>query len=336
MVERSIHAAPARTPPGVPVPAPSDASVPAHEPPLVLWTEGLRKQFGAVTAVRDVSLRVRQGDVFGFLGPNGSGKTTTMAIILGLIAPTAGQIALFGQTTPAGRVTALARVGAFIESPGFYPYLSGRDNLRVVSRMRHLPETRIAPALAQVRLTERADRKYGGYSLGMKQRLALAAVLLPDPDFLMLDEPTNGLDPEGVVEVRELIQGLATAGKTVFLSSHVLAEVQQVCTRVAFISHGAVVREGYTADLLRTRNEVIVEANDVQAAYTLLRAQPWVQDIGGYGRGLRVRCTGECAAQIAAIVVGAGLQLQRLQPVESSLESLYLELVGGEGMVPHG
>jgi len=125
LVERSIHADPVRTPPGVPVPAPSDASVPAHEPPPVLWTEGLRKQFGAMTAVRDVSLRVRQGDVFGFLGPNGSGKTTTMAIILGLVAPTAGQIALFGQTTPAGRATALARVGAFIESPGFYPYLSG-------------------------------------------------------------------------------------------------------------------------------------------------------------------------------------------------------------------
>jgi ABC-2 type transport system ATP-binding protein len=310
----------------------------------VLRTAGLRKQYGNVLAVQDVSIGVQRGDVFGFLGPNGSGKTTTVAMVLGLIAPTAGTVELFGQTTPDGRYRALHRVGSIIESPAFYPYLSGRDNLRVVAKLRHVPAARIPQILDQVYLADRADRKYSAYSLGMKQRLAIGAALLNDPELLMLDEPTNGLDPEGMVEVRNLILHLAAQGKTIFLCSHLLAEVQQVCTRVAFINRGLIVKQGTTEDLLRSENSNYIEVNDVPRAIEVLRASGIIGEIRPEGRGLQFACAGagDCAADAAAALIGAGIRLNRLQPVETSLESIYLQLVGadaqqpGPGMVPAG
>jgi ABC-2 type transport system ATP-binding protein len=308
----------------------------------VLRTSGLRKQFGNVTAVQDVSIGVQRGDVFGFLGPNGSGKTTTVAMVLGLITPTAGNVELFGETTREGRYRALHRVGSIIESPAFYPFLSGWDNLRVVAKLRHVPEARIPEVLTQVYLSDRAHRKYSAYSLGMKQRLAIGAALLNNPELLMLDEPTNGLDPEGMVEVRNLILQLAAEGKTIFLCSHLLAEVQQVCTRVAFINRGLIVKQGTTEDLLRAGNSHYIEVNDIPRAIEVLHASGLVGDVRQEGRGLQVACASEadCAAEIAAALVGAGLRLNRLQPVETSLESIYLELVGADaqqaGMPPVG
>ncbi len=298
--------------------------------PAVLRTHGLRKQYGRVTAVQDVSITVRPGDVFGFLGPNGSGKTTTVAMILSLIEPTAGTVELFGQTTRDGRYNALNRVGSIIESPAFYPFLSGRDNLRVVARLRGVPMARVGEVLDQIFLSDRADRKYSAYSLGMKQRLAIGAALLNDPELLMLDEPTNGLDPEGMVEVRNLIHHLASQAKTIFLCSHLLAEVQQVCTRVAFINRGVIVTQGTTEDLLRTDNTHYLEVDNIPRAIEVLRQAAYITEVRPEGRGVQITCTGECAADVASALIGAGLRLNRLQPIETSLESIYLELVGAD------
>jgi ABC-2 type transport system ATP-binding protein len=298
--------------------------------PAVLRTHGLRKQYGRVTAVQDVSIMVRPGEVFGFLGPNGSGKTTTVAMILSLIEPTAGTVELFGQTTREGRYRALNRVGSIIESPAFYPFLSGRDNLGVVARLRGVPKARVGEVLDQIFLSDRADRKYSAYSLGMKQRLAIGAALLNDPELLMLDEPTNGLDPEGMVEVRNLILHLASQAKTIFLCSHLLAEVQQVCTRVAFINRGVIVKQGTTEDLLRTDNTHYLEVDDIPRAIEVLRQTAYITEVRPEGRGVQITCTGECAADVATTLIGAGLRLNRLQPIETSLESIYLELVGAD------
>jgi ABC-2 type transport system ATP-binding protein len=304
--------------------------------PVVLRTTGLKKQYGRVTAVQDVSIAVQQGDVFGFLGPNGSGKTTTVAMILGLIEPTAGNIELFGQTTKEGRYSALNKVGSIIESPAFYPFLSGRDNMKVVARLRNVPPARVGQVLDQVYLADRADRKYSAYSLGMKQRLAIGAALLNDPQLLMLDEPTNGLDPEGMVEVRNLILNLAAQGKTIFLCSHLLAEVQQVCTRVSFINRGLIVKQGTTEDLLRTGNSNYLEVDDIPRAVGLLQQMPFVTEAHTEGHGVQFACEGDCAADVAAALIGAGLRLNRLQPVETSLESIYLELVGADAQQQGG
>jgi ABC-2 type transport system ATP-binding protein len=314
--------------PTAPFPAPASSAPGTDAAPVVLRTAGLKKQYGRVTAVQDISIAVQQGDVFGFLGPNGSGKTTTVAMILGLIEPTAGNIELFGQTTKDGRYSALDKVGSII--------LSGRDNLKVVARLRNVPVARVGQVLDQVYLADRADRKYSAYSLGMKQRLAIGAALLNDPELLMLDEPTNGLDPEGMVEVRNLILHLAAQGKTIFLCSHLLAEVQQVCTRVSFINRGLIVKQGTTEDLLRTGNVHYIEVDDIPRAMELLERTPFVTEVRPEGRGVQFACEGDCAADVAAALIGAGLRLNRLQPIETSLESIYLELVGADAQQQAG
>jgi ABC-2 type transport system ATP-binding protein len=322
--------------PTAPFPAPASSSHGADGAPVVLRTAGLKKLYGRVTAVQDVSIAVHQGDVFGFLGPNGSGKTTTVAMILGLIEPTAGNVELFGQTTKEGRYGALNKVGSIIESPAFYPFLSGRDNLKVVARLRNVPAARVGQVLDQVYLADRADRQYSAYSLGMKQRLAIGAALLNDPELLMLDEPTNGLDPEGMVEVRNLILHLAAQGKTIFLCSHLLAEVQQVCTRVTFINRGLIIKQGTTEDLLRTGNSNYMEVDDIPRAMDLLRDMPFVTEVRAEGRGVQFACEGNRAGDVAAAMIGGGLRLNRLQPVETSLESIYLELVGADAQQQPG
>lgn len=322
--------------PTAPFPGAVANSPGAASAPVVLRTAGLKKQYGRVTAVQDISIAVQQGDVFGFLGPNGSGKTTTVAMILGLIEPTAGNVELFGQMTKDGRYSALNKVGSIIESPAFYPFLSGRDNLKVVARLRNVSAARVGQVLDQVYLADRADRKYSAYSLGMKQRLAIGAALLNDPELLMLDEPTNGLDPEGMVEVRDLILNLASQGTTIFLCSHLLAEVQQVCTRVSFINRGLIVKQGTTEDLLRTGNVHYLEVDDVPRAMDRLQYMPSITEVRAEGRGVQFTCAGDCAADVAAALIGAGLRLNRLQPVETSLESIYLELVGADAQQQPG
>src|SRR3954452_24049470 len=213
----------------------------------VVQTHELTKRYGDRLAADRVSLTVRRGEVYGFLGPNGAGKTTTLRMVLGLIRPTSGSAVVLGE--PAGTTAAIARVGALVEGPGFYPYLSGRDNLRVMARYRGIADRAVDDVLDRVDLGARGRDRYSRYSLGMKQRLGVAAALLGEPDLLVLDEPTNGLDPAGMADMRALLVDVAAGGQTVLLSSHLLAEVQEICDRVGIISGGRLLAEGTVADL---------------------------------------------------------------------------------------
>ncbi|MGD8495977.1 MAG: ATP-binding cassette domain-containing protein [Gemmatimonadales bacterium] len=215
----------------------------------VIETRGLTKHYGKTHAVDGLDVAVQEGQVFGFLGPNGSGKTTTIGMLLGIITPTRGSFRLFGAEGRGGLREARRRVGATLEQPNFYPYLSCRDNLALVARVKDTSSAQVDEVLATVGLAGRETTKFGKCSLGMKQRLALGATMLGDPDLLILDEPANGLDPEGMREIREIILQLADRGKTVFLSSHLLWEVERTCTHVAILRKGKVVRQGAVAEL---------------------------------------------------------------------------------------
>src|ERR1700743_1431411 len=233
---------------------------PAGGPPgtaLAVSTTGLTKRFGARTVVDQVDLAIPRGSVCGFVGPNGAGKTTTIRMLLGLIRPTAGSGSILGGslTEPA---TYLRKVGALIEAPAFYPQLTGQDNLRALARLGQLSLKTVPPALARAGLTDRAGDKYRSYSLGMKQRLGIAAALLPDPSLLVLDEPTNGLDPAGIVEMRSLIRSLADEGMTIFVSSHLLSEIEHICDHVVMIRSGRSVFQGSVADLHGLRGSELV------------------------------------------------------------------------------
>ncbi|MBE3568307.1 MAG: ABC transporter ATP-binding protein, partial [Thermogemmatispora sp.] len=243
---------------------------------LALRTRGLTKRYGQRLAVADLNLEVRRGEIFGFLGPNGAGKTTTIRMLLGLITPTAGSIEILGQDLRRQPKLVLPRVGALIETPALYLYLSAQDNLRVVaSSLGGVSERRIDEILELVGLSSRRKDRVRTYSLGMKQRLGLALALLHDPELLILDEPANGLDPAGIVEMRDLLHQLAAQGKTIFISSHLLSEVQQICTRVAIIRLGRLVTEASVEELTRGRGEFVVRVEHPQEALRLVRAQPW-------------------------------------------------------------
>jgi len=217
---------------------------------MVLKTEHLTKRFKKIVAVSDLNLQIEEGEVFGFLGPNGSGKSTTIGMVLGLIAPTRGRIELFGRDIKDDLSSVWPRVGVAMENPPFYPYLSGWDNLKIFSQiLGDNAGSRMEEVLDTVKLSSRARDKFGTYSQGMKQRLALAHALLSDPRFLILDEPTNGLDPVGMREMRELILKLKEEGKTIFLSSHLLSEVEQVCDHIGIIKEGRLVVQGRVDDL---------------------------------------------------------------------------------------
>ena len=219
---------------------------------LAVSTKGLTKRFGDRTVVDRVDLAIPAGSVCGFVGPNGAGKTTTIRMLLGLIRPTAGGGSILGGSL-AEPPTYLRKVGALIEAPAFYPQLSGQDNLRALARLGQLNLKTVAPALARAGLTARAGDKYRSYSLGMKQRLGIAAALLPDPELLILDEPTNGLDPAGIVEMRGLIRSFADDGMTVLVSSHLISEIEQICDYVVMIRAGRLVHQGSVADLRATQ-----------------------------------------------------------------------------------
>src|SRR3989440_10887978 len=255
-------------------------NMPLHDSNTVISTIRLTKTFGKLVAINDLHLQVMRGDVFGFLGPNGSGKTTTIRMLLGLIRPTAGRAILFGMDTAYQLPAILQRIGAIVEMPVFYPYLSGLDNIRVVaatSGMMSGPanDRRLQEVLDIVELRAYEKLAYRKYSLGMKQRLGIAAALLTDPELVLLDEPTNGLDPAGMFEIRQLIHRLAALGKTIFLSSHLLNEVQQVCNRVAILQKGNLIKQGNVRELLRGSEQVLVKLNtleEIQQAKTILEA----------------------------------------------------------------
>ncbi|NYF16992.1 ABC-2 type transport system ATP-binding protein [Microbacterium sp. AK009] len=310
-----------------------------HATEPAIQTRGLTKRFGAQTAVDGIDVTVPRGSVFGFLGPNGSGKTTTIRMLLGLIRPSGGQATVLGEAMPRSLDTVLPRVGALVEGPAFSPFLTGEQNLlRFDAADRHSSgrtrRQRVATALDRVGLSHAAKKKAHAYSLGMKQRLGLASALLMPRDLLVLDEPTNGLDPQGTREVRALIRSFAADGTTVFVSSHLLAEVEQLCTHVGVMSGGRLVAQGTLDDFRRSgaRPRVQVRTPDVESARNVL-ASLGVEMDARDATADRDTVTGfppEGASPeaIVAALVGAGVRVRGFAVVTESLEQRFVELTG--------
>lgn len=299
---------------------------PVAERPAPVETRNLTKRYGRTTAVKDLNLSVRRGEVYGFLGPNGAGKTTTLRMLVGLIKPTSGSALVLGKQPG---VSGIAGVGALVESPAFYPYLSGRDNLKVMAHYSGgVPKSRIQAALEQVELAERADDKFKKYSLGMKQRLGVAAALLDDPELLILDEPTNGLDPRGVAEMRRFIRSLGQGERTVLLSSHALGEVEQVCDRVGVIREGALVAEGTLAEF-RGEGSLLVRAEPSDQAARIAAMLAGVEEVRMVDGTLRLATDPERSGEITNKLVNAGIRVIEVRPERKSLEEVFLELTDG-------
>jgi len=300
----------------------------AEEPPVVLATHGLTKTFGDLVAVDHLDLSVRQGDVFGFLGPNGAGKTTTIRMIFGLIYPTSGHVEVLDHRVPQDRREALRHIGGFVEVPAFYGNMSARRNLRLMGRLNDVKdEKRIEEVLDTVGLLERADSKVGDYSHGMKQRLGIGNALLHRPELIILDEPTSGLDPQGMKDVRELIRALGTGGTTVFLSSHLLHEIEQVCNRAMIINEGRVVVEGPVADLRPASSAVKVLTSDQERARGVIAALVGPQAVASDEGYLVVEGSDGTVREIVRRLVGEGLGVDAVIPArEQGLEDYFLGL----------
>jgi ABC-type multidrug transport system ATPase subunit len=291
---------------------------------LVIETRALTKRYGdAIVAVDGLELRVRRGEVYGFLGPNGAGKTTTLRMLLGLVRPTSGTAVVLGA--PPGSPDGLARIGALVEAPAFYPYLSGRDNLRVLAGYAGVGEDRITAVLGEVGLSDRAADRSSSYSLGMKQRLGVAAALLKDPELLILDEPTNGLDPAGMAEMRAFIRSLGAGGRTVVLSSHLMGEIEQVSDRVGVIRAGSLVAEG-TVEELRGRAGLRVRAEPQAEAARLIGGLPDVDAVTSVDGVIDVTVDTARASAINRALVEAGIAVSELYAQKASLEDVFLEL----------
>ncbi|MGH3355486.1 MAG: ABC transporter ATP-binding protein, partial [Nocardioidaceae bacterium] len=298
----------------------------------IVTTERLTKAYGRRRAVDDVSLTVRRGEVYGFLGPNGAGKTTTLRMIMGLVRPSSGAVRVLGGSP--GEPAVLRRVGALIEGPGFYPYLSGRDNLRVLARYNGLGDREVEDVLEQVELRDRGADRFKEYSLGMKQRLGVAGTLLGDPDLLILDEPTNGLDPAGMADMRDLLRRVVDQGQTVLLSSHLLGEVQQICDRVGVITDGRLVTESTVADL-RGAGSVLVRAEPIGEARATIAREHGEETVSIQPDGsLHVAVATTRTADLARALVTAGLDLHEIRPVERTLEEVFFEMTNGNETVP--
>jgi len=284
---------------------------------------GLTKRYDDHTAVDAISLTVRRGEVYGFLGPNGAGKTTTLRMLLGLVAPSEGEVRVLGDRP--GTSAALARTGSLVEGPVFYPYLCGRDNLRVLARYAGVPGHRVDEALETVALDSRGRDRFSTYSLGMKQRLGVAAALLKDPELLILDEPTNGLDPAGMRDMRRLLRALGTGGRTVVLSSHLMSDVQQICDRVGVIDHGRMLTESTVADL-RGGGELIIAATPSDFARDVLAALPEVERVRLHAGLLRIRVDDRHTADITRSLVTAGMAVTEVRRDTRQLEDVFFEM----------
>ncbi len=297
-------------------------------PQAVLRARGLTKRFGPITAVHDLNLELHEGEVYGLLGPNGSGKSTTISMVLGLIEPSAGDLEMFGLPLAQNLWSCLKRIGAVIETPAFYPYLSGRDNLLVMARsVGDISQQAVDEALERVGLAERARDKYQAYSLGMKQRLGIASTLIRGPAVVILDEPTNGLDPAGTKEVRELIPTLAREGRSVLLCSHLLHEVQQVCDRVGILKEGRLLAQGAVSTILRRDGALLLRTEAMAQARRVLERIEWVTSVEEEGGYLVVGAPVGAAAEVNAALAREGVYLSELRPRELSLESFFLEVM---------
>jgi len=331
-----------------------DDNSPQYDSNTIISTSRLTKVFGNLVAVNDLHLQVMRGDVFGFLGPNGSGKTTTIRMLLGLIRPTAGRAILFGMDNAYQLPAILQRIGAIVEMPIFYPYLSGLDNLRVIAAASGMVsgpanDNRLAEVLEIVELRTYEKLAYRKYSLGMKQRLGIAAALLTDPELVLLDEPTNGLDPAGVFEIRQLIQRLSSLGKTIFISSHILYEIQQVCNRVAILQKGNLVKQGNVNELMRKsemieirldrEDETLYAQNILQQAQT--QGAEWITQVRIERNRqnqslLLIDAPIAHSSEVNALLARQNLFAAELHPREGSLEEVFLQLTGQQpGQGPH-
>ena len=288
---------------------------------------GLTKRYGGHTAVDGISLTVRRGEVYGFLGPNGAGKTTTLRMLLGLVIPSSGQVSLLGERP--GTPTAVARAGSLVEGPAFYPYLSGRDNLRVLAKYAGVPAGRVDQVLEVVALDGRGTDRFATYSLGMQQRLGVAAALLKDPELLILDEPTNGLDPAGMRDMRRLLRELGTGGRTVVLSSHLMSEVQQICDRVGVIDHGRMLTESTVAEL-RGGGELLVRATPSDLALEKLAAMPELERVRLDAGVLRIRADDKHTADITRTLVTAGIAVTEVRRDTRQLEDVFFEMTDAD------
>jgi ABC-2 type transport system ATP-binding protein len=318
-----------RPPGGHPVPRPAgDWAVEVH---------GLTKRFGGRAAVDHVDLLVPRGSAFGYLGPNGAGKTTLIRVLLGLTRADSGTMALLGIAVPAQRGRALARVGAIVDEPRFHGHLTGRENLKVLAAARGgEAERQIGPALDRTRLARRADDKVSAYSMGMRQRLGLAACLLADPQLLILDEPMNGLDPAGMQEMRELLRSLTDEGRTVVLSSHLLDEVERTCDQVAIVDHGQVIRQGPIGELTEGAGLAVeVKCSDPPAAARALGQPAIASRVALTADGLTVTLAAgpgpEQTAEINRRLVGAGISVYGLRQASASLEDWFLSVTSRFG-----
>ena len=298
----------------------------------VIEVEGLRKEYrrlrgGRTVAVAGLDLEVPEGGVFGFLGPNGAGKTTTIRCLLGLVRPTAGRLGMLGVDVPSRLADVIGTVGSIVEQPSLFPRFSGRRNLEILGRIAGAGPRAIDAVLERVGLADRQDDAVRTYSLGMKQRLGIAAALLKDPTILILDEPANGLDPAGIVEVRELVRSLGAEGRTVFVSSHILSEVQQTADRVAILARGRAVAAGPVNEVLSSGRDrgLLVGVADPQAARRAL-AEAGIAATVDDGARLRVELPPDAASSVTRALADRGIYLHELRVDEADLETVFLEL----------
>ncbi|MBY8911959.1 ABC transporter ATP-binding protein [Bacillus sp. YC2] len=297
----------------------------------IVVTHDLTKKYKKHTSVDGLNLRIKRGEIYGFLGPNGAGKTTTIRMLLGLIKPTKGSIEIFGQNLNKNRLQILQRIGSLVESPTYYGNLTGYENLEAVRRLRGLPEQRVNEVLEIVRLSKVANRLTKEYSLGMKQRLGIAVALLSSPDLLILDEPTNGLDPSGIQEIRELIKELPKSGMSVVISSHLLSEIDQMATQVGIINNGKMIFQDSIGRLHQKRKPLLkVGVSDVIEAKTILNRKGLKVDLQKNYLWLS-QTEPEFVSEINSILLHSGLSVFRLEEKTRSLEDIFLELTGTEG-----
>lgn len=291
-------------------------------------TFDLTKLYGRLVAVDHLTLTVERGEIFGFLGPNGSGKTTTMRMLLGLARPTSGMARVLGMDVETRLPEILRHTGSLIENPTFYPFLCGRDNLKVVRDLTGAAPSRIDAVLDLVEMRGAANRRFSEYSLGMKQRIGVASALLTDPEILILDEPANGLDPAGIVEMRGLMQRVRDQGHTVFVSSHVLHEIEQVCDRIAILNRGKVVAQGGVQQLLGQADRIEIQIDRPEEAMAVIEPLAWVEGVTVEESLLVVNAPVNRSAELNEILARKDLFASMIRPRQESLERYFLELTG--------
>ncbi|MED4455270.1 ATP-binding cassette domain-containing protein [Metabacillus fastidiosus] len=300
---------------------------------MMIETTNLTKKFKGKTVVDNINLSIKKGEIYGFLGPNGAGKTTTIRMLLGLMKPTNGKIELFGQDVKNNHIEALRKIGSLVESPSYYGHLTARENLEALRKILQVPKNRIDEVLSIVRLTNDANRPVRGFSLGMKQRLGIAAAILGNPELLILDEPTNGLDPSGIHEIRDLIKNMPKQyGITVLISSHLLSEIDQIATEVGIITKGKIIYQDSIEKLRnKARPKIAIKASEMDKAKALLLTKGILFE-KQENRLISENANDEIVAKSISILASANISIYRVEEKRKSLEEIFLELTNGGGI----